>query len=616
MQGSGSLSSATPPAGLRPRSSSTIARRRAWTLVVVHLAMAAHYVHWTLAGRTLAPLELNEAVYTAAEGVVTAGFVLLVVLVLSSAVFGRFFCSWGCHVLALQDLCASWLERVGIRPRPLRSRVLSVVPLLVAAYMFVWPLAYRAWLGIDVELHRRSAGTAWSSFLTDDFTRNLPSWPVALATLATCGFASVLWLGSRAFCSHACPYGALFSLADRAAPGRIVARGDCSDCGACTTACQSHIRVHLELTRFGTVVDPACLRDLDCVAACPEGRVRYGVVRPPLLKGLAGSHGLDRKWDASWWEEALLLAVVSVGVFSLRGLFDVMPLLLTVMVSAMLAFAVFQSTRLLRGKRLRALGRELRNEHGVTGAGRVWVVASSVLMLAVCENAVVRATELLAGSRLAVAQASDARGDSVRYASSALRLYEFVERLSVDPPADLRERIELASALTRAEAIEPHDPTEADLASSLARIEQLAGIGRIADALELARVLATRFSRSATVHYQHGVLLAASGREPEALAAFERSVALDSDDVDALSNLGFLLMRTGHAPEAERPLRRAVELGSRHAAARFNFGAWLLLEGRASEAVPHLRAASELDASYGPVVDELLTSTAPATPRR
>ncbi|NUP94618.1 MAG: tetratricopeptide repeat protein [Planctomycetaceae bacterium] len=614
MQGSDSLASFE--SATRPRGSSTIARRRAWTLVAVHLAMVAHYVHWKLVGRTLAPLELNEAVYTAAEGVVTAGFVLLAVLVLASAVFGRFFCSWGCHVLALQDLCAHWLERVGIRPRPLRSRVLFAIPFLVAAYMFVWPLAYRAWLGLDVELHQRPAGTAWSSFLTDDFTRNLPSWPVALATLATCGFASVLWLGSRAFCSHACPYGALFSLADRAAPGRIVARGDCSDCGACTAACQSHIRVHLELTRFGTVVDPACLRDLDCVAACPDGRVRFGFVRPPLLKGLTVWHGLDRKWDASWGEEALLLAVVSVGVFSLRGLFDVLPLLLTVIVSVMLAFAVFQSTRFLRGKRLRALGRELRNERGVTGAGRVWVVASSVLLLAVCENAVVRAAELLAGSRLASAQATNERGGSARLASSALRLYRFVERLSVDPPADLRERVELASALTRAEAIEPQFPTPAEFASSLARIEQLAGIGRIADALELANALATRFSHSAIAHYQHGVLLAASGREAEALAAFERSVALAPDDVDAQNNLGFLLMRMGRAPEAEEPLRRAAELGPLHAAARFNRGAWLLLEGRASEALPHLRAASELDARYGPIVDDLLATPTPTTPRR
>jgi tetratricopeptide (TPR) repeat protein len=616
VHGSGSLTSVEPPTGSRAGGATTIARRRAWTLLAVHVAMVAHYVHWKLAGRTLAPLELNEAVYTAAEGVVTAGFVLLAVLVLASAVFGRFFCSWGCHVLALQDLCASWLERVGIRPRPLRSRVLFAVPLLVAAYMFAWPLAYRAWLGLDVELHQRSAGTAWSSFLTDDFTRNLPSWPVALATLATCGFASVLWLGSRAFCSHACPYSALFSLADRAAPGRIVARGDCSDCGACTAACQSHIRVHLELTRFGTVVDPACLRDLDCVAACPDGRVHFGFVRPPLLRGLAGWRGPDRKWDANWGEEALLLAVVSIGVFSLRGLFDVLPLLLTVMVSAMLAFAVFQSTRLLRGKRLRALGLELRNERGVTGAGRLWVVASTVVLLAVCENAVVRATELLAGSRLALAQAPIERGESARHASSALRLYEFVSRFSVDPPADLRERIELAATLTRAAAIEPHARSEAELAASLARIEQLAGSGRIAEALELARELATRFSHSAIAHYQHGVLLAASGREPEALAAFERSVALAPDDVDAQSNLGFLLMRTGRAPEAEEPLRRAAELGPRHAAARFNRGAWLLFEGRISEALPHLRAAHELDPRYGPIVDELLATPSPTTPRR
>ena len=605
-----------PVVGARRTAPTLIARRRAWTLVAVHLAMVAHYVHWRLAGRTLAPLELNEAVYTAAEGVITAGFLLLVVLVLASAVFGRFFCSWGCHVLALEDLCAWGLERIGWRPRPLRSRVLIALPLLVATYMFLWPLAYRAFAGIDAELHQRSAGSAWSSFLTDDFTRNLPGWPVALATLASCGFASVLWLGSRAFCTHACPYGALFSLADRFAPGRIVARGDCSDCGACTAACQSHIRVHLELTRFGAVIDPACLRDLDCVAACPDGRVSFGLARPPLLRGVAVWRGLGRKWDTSWPEEALLFVVVALAIFSLRGLFDVLPLLLTVMVSVMLAFAVFQSLRVLRGRRQRALGRALRDENRVTGLGRVWVVASGLVWLAVLENAVVRGAELLAGSRLERAQSSTHHDSVTENASAALRLYEFVGRFSIDPPADLPERIEHATALSSSYPIAPNPQSEAELTSGLARIEPLAMAGRLPEALDLASSLAARFSDSAVAHYQHGVLLAANGREPDALAAFERSVVLAPEDVDAQNNLGFLLLRAGRSAEAGEPLRKAAELGPYHAAARFNRGYWLLLEGRTAEALPHLQAARELDSSFRPIVDDLLAARAPVAPQR
>ena len=78
--------------------------------------MVAHIVHWKLAGRTLAPLELNEVMHTLELGIVTAGFILMALLVLATFVFGRFFCSWGCHILALEDASTWLLEKVGIRP--------------------------------------------------------------------------------------------------------------------------------------------------------------------------------------------------------------------------------------------------------------------------------------------------------------------------------------------------------------------------------------------------------------------------------------------------------------------------------------------------------------------
>ena len=120
-------------------------RARALVLLVVHLVIAAHIAHWLLAGRTVAPLELNESMYTLERGVITVGGILMALIVLSVFVFGRFFCSWGCHVLALQDGAAWLLERVGIRPRPVRSRLAPLVGLSVAFYMFAWPQVERLW---------------------------------------------------------------------------------------------------------------------------------------------------------------------------------------------------------------------------------------------------------------------------------------------------------------------------------------------------------------------------------------------------------------------------------------------------------------------------------------
>ncbi len=53
------------------------AKWRAATLVLVYLLFVVHVVHWQLSETTLAPLELNELLYTLEAGIVTAGFLLM-----------------------------------------------------------------------------------------------------------------------------------------------------------------------------------------------------------------------------------------------------------------------------------------------------------------------------------------------------------------------------------------------------------------------------------------------------------------------------------------------------------------------------------------------------------
>src|SRR3990170_181184 len=99
----GSAASRRAGPGLR---SSRYERWRAVALASVYLLFGVHIAHWRLAGTTLAPLELNEVMYTLEAGVVTAGFLLMATLAVGTTIFGRFFCSWACHILALEDLCA------------------------------------------------------------------------------------------------------------------------------------------------------------------------------------------------------------------------------------------------------------------------------------------------------------------------------------------------------------------------------------------------------------------------------------------------------------------------------------------------------------------------------
>ena len=133
-----------PPTTIRR---SRAGRWRAGVLIAIHLVVAAHVAHWLIAGRTMTPVEPSEAMALARDGVVNAGLVFFAVAALATAVFGRWFCGWACHLVALQDLCRWLLEKAGIRPQPLRSRLLAWVPVAAFIYMFLWPAAWRLWQG-------------------------------------------------------------------------------------------------------------------------------------------------------------------------------------------------------------------------------------------------------------------------------------------------------------------------------------------------------------------------------------------------------------------------------------------------------------------------------------
>ncbi|RMG10361.1 MAG: 4Fe-4S binding protein [Planctomycetota bacterium] len=349
----------------RPPRRARAGRWRALTLLGVHLAFAAHLAHWAWAGETLSPLEPSEAIAFARAGWVNAGLLFFAATLLGTALFGRWFCGWGCHVVALQDGARWLLLRAGLRPRPLRSRALALVPFLAAAWMFALPLLARGSLSVrSVELTTR------------EFWRTFPAWPVALLTLAVCGGLSVLLLGSKGFCTYACPYGALYGLLDRLAPWRIRVGDACRQCGQCTAVCSSNVLVHAEVRDHGMVVDPGCMKCLDCVGSCPTGALRFGFGRPALVAPRGPRSG--RPSAKGRGEEFLLALGFAAAFLALDGLYDRIPFLLALGAAGCLAWGLRTVWRIARRPSVKLLSWHLRRSGARTRAGHAFLVASAL----------------------------------------------------------------------------------------------------------------------------------------------------------------------------------------------------------------------------------------------
>jgi len=373
-------------------------RWRALTLFGVNALIVIHVLHWWLTGDSLARFVLDDAAHTLERGVVNPGFVLFALALLVTLLFGRFFCGWACHMAALQDACSWLLRRIGIRPRQFNARLIGYAPLVLALYLFVWPLFKRelllplirpSWPALADWLGPVAPFEGWSaSWRTSELWSGLPSIWVAIPFLLLSGFAMVYFLGTRGLCRYGCPYGGLFQQTARFSPVAITVDSDrCDDCALCTAACTAGVRVHDEISTYGIVVNRDCMRTLDCVDVCPHDALALKPGRPPAARG--PSDGI-RHYDLAAGEEGLAALVMLVTAVGTRGMYGQIPLLLAVTLGAIGAFLAVLGYRLAHRPGLRFAGRTLKASGQQTGAGMAWSLVITAAMLLLAHSLTVR----------------------------------------------------------------------------------------------------------------------------------------------------------------------------------------------------------------------------------
>jgi ferredoxin len=306
----------------------------------------------------------------AKKGVVNAGLIFFALTLLSTLILGRWFCGWGCHVVLLQDACGWLMKRIGIRPRPFRSRLLVYVPLLLALYMFIWPAVHRfGWVPLDGWMERTLGLDHWllvgqravAAFLdiplneavlapwkvdadlyTTDFWATFARW-MAIPFLLVCGFASVYFLGAKGFCTYGCPYGGFFAPIDKLSPARIRVTDACEHCGHCTAVCTSNVRVHEEVREYGAVVDPGCMKCFDCVSVCPNDALYFGLGAPAIAKGRPRHAEPKPPHDLSWPGEIAAALVFAACFFIYRGLYGLVPMLMAAGMAGCMTYIIWKA---------------------------------------------------------------------------------------------------------------------------------------------------------------------------------------------------------------------------------------------------------------------------------
>lgn len=344
---------------------------RAVALVTLTLLMVAHVIQWLLMGKTISPIEPSESMETLQTGAVNAGFIFFSLAILATLIFGRFVCGWGCHIIALQDFCGWLLKKMGLTPKPFRSRLLVFVPLIVALYMFVYPTAYRFFAAPPNE---PVIPQFTNHIVTEDFWSTFPSVAVAIPFLFVCGFMTVYFLGQKGFCTYACPYGGFFALADKIAPGKIRVTDACNQCGHCTASCTSNVIVHKEVKEYGMVVDQGCMKCMDCISVCPNDALYFGFGKPAITV----KQTVKKNYSLTWKEEFAGAIIFVASFLAVWDVYQLVPMLMALGIATVTTFLALRVIRLFTAKDLSFYRFNLKSSGNIKKAGWIFVCLSLV----------------------------------------------------------------------------------------------------------------------------------------------------------------------------------------------------------------------------------------------
>jgi len=596
-------------------------------LILIQLGILAHIAHWLATGRTLSPLEPSEAMQTLERGAVNAGFLFFALAILATALFGRFFCGWGCHIVALQDFCGWMMKKAGLRPRPFRSRLLRFVPAVLALYMFVWPAFQRlvllpllnaAWPAAAAFFRPPPPFPGFHlELVQSDFWATFPPWTVAVPFLLICGFAAVWFLGAKGFCTYGCPYGAIFGAADRLAPGQIIADLDtCNRCGHCTATCTSNVRVSEEIQSFGKVVDRGCMKCLDCVSVCPTNALSYKLARPGRTL-VPGRKPPRIPYDLEAGEELVLGFLFLAAFLAWRQAYQRIPMLMAAGIAGCSTFVFWKTGRLFRKPDVNLHRFAFRKDGRLLPAGRMFTFLSGGFLILTLHTGLVRyhlwradihdrRVEVPRQEILSGASASALPPATLQEAREALQHYQLASPFGEDglglmETPGIRVRMAWLSLVTgdrrRAEELlreslradGPSDP----LCTELANVLLLEG--RTGEAQSWLRETLAAHPGFLESRVRLAMLRFSAGEVDEAAALLEQALETDPADARLRARLASqIYLPAGRTADAVRELRRAVQDLPADPALRRDLAAALFFDGKREEASRELKAATEL----------------------
>jgi tetratricopeptide (TPR) repeat protein len=321
------------------------------------------------------------------------------------------------------------------------------------------------------------------------------------------------------------------------------------------------------------VVDPGCMKCMDCISVCPNDALYFGFGKPSI----AVARPAPKNHPLTWREEVAALAVFAASYWAAWDVYQLVPMLMALGIASITAFLALTTVKMLRARDLSFHRFDLKASGRMRGAG--WGFAGFALLWI----------------------GLNAHSGFVRHHESAgARAFEGVQvpdelalaRANPDAWLSPTDRRNIASGKRHLHAARDAGLlVNREALSKLAWLEYLAGNSDGAVALLGTAAEYQRGQGRALSLYYRGAILNRLGRYREALASLDQALAERSDLILAREERGESLWQLAHRQEAVSAWQDAVGINAGLVLANNLLAGAAALSGRPEAAIAHEASA-------------------------